>query len=64
VVAIFAAILGSLGPGVGRPLPTMADLLSNPVVQRALEEAWLDSQADDSARRHEEGGWVYLYDSR
>jgi len=44
----------------GMQAPTMAELLSNPVVRRALEEAWLDSQAEDSARRHEEGGWIYV----
>jgi hypothetical protein len=35
-------------------------MLSNPAVQQALEDAWNDSAADDPARRHEEGGWIYL----
>ena len=38
----------------------MAELSNHPVVQRALEEAWLDSQTNEPARRHEEGGWIYL----
>jgi hypothetical protein len=39
--------------------PTIADLLRDPTVRRALEDAWADSVTDDPARRHEEGGWVY-----
>ena len=40
--------------------PTAADLLNDPVVQQALEQAWTDSLPGDPAQRHEEGGWVYL----
>ena len=40
--------------------PTAADLLNELVVQEALEEAWKDSLPDDSVRRHEEGGWMYM----
>jgi hypothetical protein len=40
--------------------PTAADLLNELVVQQALEEAWKDSLPDDPARRHEEGGWIYM----
>jgi hypothetical protein len=40
--------------------PTTAELLNNPVVQGALEDAWLDSRTDNSAERHEEGDWIYL----
>ncbi len=40
--------------------PTVAELLNDPVVQRALEQAWVDSQADDPVQRHEEGGWIYM----
>lgn len=40
--------------------PTAAELLANPVVQQALQDAWADSQPHDPARRHEEGGWVYM----
>jgi hypothetical protein len=40
--------------------PTIADLLSNPIVQQALEDAWTDSMSGDPARRHEEGGWIYM----
>jgi hypothetical protein len=39
--------------------PTTADLLNDPVVRQALEDAWRDSLPTDPARRHEEGGWVY-----
>ena len=44
---------------MAQPAPTTSDLLRDPTVQRALDEAWHDSLADDPARRHEEGGWVY-----
>jgi hypothetical protein len=40
--------------------PTTAELLNDSWVQQALEQAWLDSQADDPALRHEEGGWIYM----
>ena len=40
--------------------PTITELLSDPTVLKGVEEAWTDSQADDAARRHEEGGWIYL----
>lgn len=40
--------------------PTAAELLNEPVVQQALEDAWNDSLSDDPARRHEEGGWIYM----
>jgi hypothetical protein len=40
--------------------PTTAELLNDPVVQQALDRAWVDSLSADPARRHEEGGWVYL----
>ena len=45
-----------------RPLsaPTAAELQDNPTVRRALEEAWQDSLPNDPARRHEEGGWIYM----
>jgi len=39
--------------------PTSTELLKNPEVQRALEQAWADSLADDPALRHEEGGWIF-----
>ena len=38
---------------------TIAELLNNPNVQQALNEAWTDSDASNPAQRHEEGGWVY-----
>ena len=40
--------------------PTATELLNNPTVRRALDEAWTDSQADDAVARHEEGGWIYM----
>ena len=40
--------------------PTASQLLMHPMVMRALDEAWADSQVDDPERRHEEGGWLYL----
>jgi hypothetical protein len=35
---------------------TANDLLTELVVELALEQAWLDSRAGDPIRRHEEGG--------
>jgi hypothetical protein len=40
--------------------PTADELLADPVVQQALEQAWTDSQPEDPLARHEEGGWIYL----
>ena len=40
--------------------PTAAELLQESVVQQALAQAWADSQPDDPAQRHEEGGWIYM----
>src|SRR4051794_18282601 len=41
--------------------PTAAELLANPAVQAALDQAWVDSQPGKPAGvRHEEGGWLYL----
>src|SRR5262245_16550474 len=45
---------------VGMQAPTVAELLRDPDVQRALEQAWVDSLPDDPAQRHEEGGWIYM----
>jgi hypothetical protein len=42
------------------PPPTAAELVNDPVVRAALEQAWLDSVADDPQLRHEEGGWIYM----
>ena len=36
------------------------ELLNEPMVQQALAQAWADSLPTDVARRHEEGGWVYI----
>src|SRR5262245_4976548 len=40
--------------------PTISDLLNDPTILQALEDAWADSETTDPARRHEEGGWVYI----
>jgi hypothetical protein len=40
--------------------PTAAELLTHPRVRQVLEEAWVDSLAEDPIHRHEEGGWIYL----
>jgi hypothetical protein len=40
--------------------PTADELLADPVIQAALEDAWTTSLSDDPANRHEEGGWVYM----
>ena len=39
--------------------PTVSELLNDPAVQQALDDAWVDSTPGDPAGRHEEGGWVY-----
>ena len=41
-------------------VPTAAELLALPEVIQALDEAWVDSDVNDSSNRHEEGGWIYL----
>jgi len=41
--------------------PTAAELLADPLVQAALDHAWLDSQPGAPPDiRHEEGGWIYM----
>jgi hypothetical protein len=40
--------------------PTAAELVSNSTIRDELEHAWTDSQSDDPAARHEEGGWIYM----
>src|SRR5436309_5416184 len=40
--------------------PTVTELLNDPTIQQALEQAWVDSLPADPARRHEEGGWIYM----
>jgi hypothetical protein len=40
--------------------PTAAELLNDPTVQQALEQAWIDSRPNDPVQRHEEGGWIYM----
>jgi hypothetical protein len=40
--------------------PTAMELLDNPTVREALEQAWLESQPGEPASRHEEGGWIYM----
>lgn len=40
--------------------PKAAELLRHPAVREAIEQAWADSIPQDAARRHEEGGWIYM----
>jgi hypothetical protein len=40
--------------------PTATELLNDPMVQQVLDQAWADSLPADPARRHEEGGWIYI----
>jgi hypothetical protein len=41
--------------------PTATELLNLQAVQRALEQAWLDSFSDDPARRHEKvAGFTWI----
>src|SRR5882724_8536778 len=40
--------------------PTTAELLNDPVILQAMEDAWNDSEVGDAAQRHEEGGWIYM----
>jgi len=44
--------------------PTAHDLATHPDVIKALDDAWLDSLADDPMTRHEEGGWIYFEPNR
>src|SRR5262249_38815620 len=46
--------MSSLGP------PSKSDLLDDPVVQAAMDHAWIDSETSDPARRQKEGGWIYM----
>ena len=41
-------------------VPSSSELLADPIVQQAMQQAWLDSEATEPARRHEEGGWIYM----
>ncbi len=40
--------------------PTASELLADPGVMQAMDEAWVDSQGNDPDDRHEEGGWIYM----
>ncbi|HBI44351.1 MAG TPA: hypothetical protein DDY78_16090 [Planctomycetales bacterium] len=40
--------------------PTATELLQDAGVRQVIEQAWLDSLANDPILRHEEGGWIYL----
>jgi hypothetical protein len=42
------------------PAPSAIELLARHEVVQALQQAWSDSLPADPARRHEEGGWLYL----
>jgi len=36
------------------------DLLAEPAIIAEIKRAWLESQVDDAAKRHEEGGYITL----
>jgi hypothetical protein len=36
------------------------ELLQDPTVHQALEQAWSNSLSNDPIKRHEEGGWIYM----
>ena len=40
--------------------PNASQLMADPAVIQALDQAWEDSQSDDPGARHEEGGWIYM----
>jgi hypothetical protein len=40
--------------------PSAAEMMGDPRVQEALEQAWRDSLPADPTGRHEEGGWIYM----
>jgi len=40
--------------------PTAAQLQNDPGVKKELQDAWNDSDPADPAKRHEEGGWIYM----
>lgn len=40
------------------PVPTAAQMVADPTVSAAVEQAWTESQAGDKDNRHEEGGWI------
>ena len=40
--------------------PTADELLANPIVQQALDQAWIDSFPNDASKRREQGGWIYM----
>ena len=55
--------MASTQPSPSQPrtqAPTAQELMADPGVQHALDQAWNDSLAADPAQRHEEGGWIYL----
>ena len=41
-------------------MPSIQELVSHPIVIRALDVAWADSFSEDPLMRHEEGGWIYF----
>src|SRR5436190_5668920 len=40
--------------------PSAQQLLADPIVELAMDQAWNASQPDDATARHEEGGWIYM----
>ena len=74
ILGCFTVIIGEAGMGVppsagfaapaasGPPTapPTASELQGNPVVRQALNQAWADSNPGEPAKRHEEGGWIFM----
>jgi len=52
--------MSRMSPMTPTRAPTFDELRNHPTVQLALDAAWTDSNADDPATRHEEGGWIYM----
>jgi hypothetical protein len=54
-------VANEINPEADGPMqaPTVTDLLNDPSVKQALQQAWLDSLPNDP-QRHEEGGWVFV----
>jgi hypothetical protein len=55
-----ALAIGDSAPPTGLCGPTGVELANHPIVIRAMDEAWRDSNPGDPMTCHEEGGWIYL----
>lgn len=58
-IILLMALASAIWAQAGWPdAPTADDMLADDTVSDAIEDAWTDSQADNQANRHEEGGWI------